>query len=131
MHKRGQVGQTMTWMVATIIILVLAFIFVYITGALASVKSVIGLDVEYLSNEDTGIGTQQMLFAILEKDVGGLIKVGDFASVSTNVRDILSDFENEGVECNFVIEGKVNLGDDSGGNMVSINLHGEEVKLRC
>lgn len=136
MHRRGQVGQTMTWMVATIIVVVLAFIFIFITGTLASVKGFLGLNIEYLPGEDSGVGSQQMMFALLEKKIGGnsvneLIRTRDFSSVSVIIRESLSVFEKEGVKCSFVIEGLVNLGDDSGGKEVSMSLHGEEVRLRC
>ena len=135
MNRRGQIAQTMTWTVATFIVIILSFIFVFVTGSLAAKKGVLGLDIDYISNEDSGVGTQQMLFAILEKNVGGgkisnLIASGDLSSVSIGVKGILADFESKGVKCNFIIDGKVNLGSGSG-KVVSMNLHNEVIKLRC
>lgn len=48
--RRGQVGETTTWIVATIIIIILLIIFVYISYALAKASGVI----DYSTSVDVG-----------------------------------------------------------------------------
>jgi len=39
-NKRGQIGETITWVIATIVLIVILLIFIYTSIALSKVKSV-------------------------------------------------------------------------------------------
>jgi len=135
MLRKGQVGQTMTWMVATVIIIVISVVFLVFTNSLAAIKGV-GFKIDFISARDSGAGTQQMLFAVLDEGVGDLVKAGDYSGVNPLVDSILEEFRGNGIECEFWVydengDKRNNLGSASGGKEVLIEIEGKEVWLQC
>ena len=139
LSRKGQLSETMTWTVATIIIIVMIFIFLFFTGLLADSKGVRIIS-SIAGSEDSGVATQQMLFAILNskstgKTVRDSISSGDYASARTDVAKILDDFSNEGVQCDFeaLANGNSLVSIEKGGTgkEVQLVLDGREVMLQC
>jgi len=53
-NKKGQVGETLTWIVATLIIISVLFIFIYASIAMAKVKSVGSGEIKSKAQETIG-----------------------------------------------------------------------------
>src|SRR3989344_1060217 len=103
--KKGQGAEALTWVAATIVILVFVFIFLFAVNLL-SPKA---LNIGFVSFEESGVETQQMLFTILETKVGGkeiynLIREGDYSSINElkpEIEEILDKFAAKGIKCDF------------------------------
>ena len=67
-NKKAAIGATMTWIVATIIILFVIILFVYGAGVFAKESWSAGLSSEYKA---TDVSKEQMLLALLETEVEG------------------------------------------------------------
>ena len=67
-NKKAAIGATMTWIVATIIILFVIILFVYGAGVFAKESWSAGLSSEYKA---TDVSKEQMLLALLETEVKG------------------------------------------------------------
>jgi hypothetical protein len=139
-NKKGDVSETMTWIFATIIILVLVGVFLFAVSFLGKTKSLTGFN--SYSYDESGIANKEMLLAILSKKIDGKsilekINEGNYESVSSNVKGILDEFSKEGVVCNFYIYEKgsiislMSVNNGAKGKEVSININGKEVYLRC
>ena len=139
-NRKGQIGQTMTWTVATVIIIVVVMLFIFIVGSL----SFSDLDSVFFREKSSSVAVQQTLFALLEKDIGGrkivdLIKEGQYGLVSAHVGPRLTEFGDRGLECDFFVfdetgsrRNELYVGDSSGGDEASVFLDsGVEVKLKC
>ncbi len=137
MNRRGQVGETMTWVVATVIILVLAVIFLFATDKISKLQGI-----SSISYEDSGLEEQQMLFAILDKTNGqektsDLIKEGKNEEAKKNIEESLVKFDSLGVRCNFelysgeqrVFDVRYNV--EPVGKKVKMMLNEKEVRLIC
>lgn len=143
MRNRGQAGETMTWVVATIIILFATFIFIFATGAIAESKGI--KHQSFLIEQYTsGEGVRETLFALLNSKIEGeesikdIIIKKDYGQVSSRVENILKEFEKMGVLCSFYIEG-----DNQRGYLVKvenkveflefvqIKIGDQEVTLKC
>lgn len=129
--KKGEVSETMTWMVATIIIFVLIFLFLYAVNLMGGAKNLNFV----FKLEDSGKSTQEMLFGILNKEVNGkkiseMIGLGENDVAKSEIDKILSDFAYYGVKCDFVSsEFKVRKG--GSGKEVKMDVSGKEVSLKC
>lgn len=115
-NKKAQVGETITWSVATIIILVLLFLFIMSVGLMASSKKpFLGLGRVAL-DEGSKISNNERLLAILNKKVGGkelfvLIEearekelnrgIKDYSVIEKEVKKILDEAEQKGIKCSF------------------------------
>jgi len=101
-NKRAQIGQAMTWTVATIVILFILFLFVFAAGSEDILRSFsAGHGVQ---GKESGFAEQQTLFAILEKDDGrirGLIEEERFDEAEVEVGLILDEFSAKGIDCKF------------------------------
>ena len=62
-NKRGQIGETMTWVVATIIVVVLLTIFIYASSALAKTKNLSLTDLKISLDKTKDIVNTKSLFA--------------------------------------------------------------------
>lgn len=116
--KKGQVGETLTWAAATIVILLLSFIFLVSVNSLAASKGKF-LGIDYFSFEAPGGATQQMLFLILDKYPD---------ANCAGVQGLLDRFAEEGVECDFSA-GDCSISTGEGGSGKEITMNG--VSLRC
>ncbi|OIO81485.1 hypothetical protein AUJ84_00915 [Candidatus Pacearchaeota archaeon CG1_02_32_132] len=112
MHfKRGQIGETATWIVATIAILIITFVFIYASSFISVGKSLEGTSFGIKVDEGKGIiGTQQMLFAMLNykelpdaSPIKDNIISGEYNLVTIPLGPRLTEFSDSGVNCNFFI----------------------------
>lgn len=60
-NKRAQVGESITWVVATIILIVVLIIFVYVASALAKVKEIKLTNSEDLENSVDWIDSKNQI----------------------------------------------------------------------
>jgi len=60
-NKRAQVGESITWVVATIILVIVLIIFVYVASALAKVKEIKLTDSENLENSANWIDAKNQI----------------------------------------------------------------------
>ena len=101
MNKIGEVSETMTWVFATMIIIVMIFLFLFVVNLLGQQKNMnFGV-----KSEDSGKATEEMLFGILNKEAGGkkiseMVVNGD-SQASVEIGKILEDFAYYGVKCDF------------------------------
>lgn len=133
MQSRKAQSQTIIWVGATIVIIVFSLVYLFAVGAMAKVKGV-GFEIEWISGGDSGVKSQQMLFALLSKDSGkimDLIEQEEFSETHESVKVVLDEFSEMGVECKFELHRRFVEGEDSGGKMVSIEIGEEEVRLTC
>jgi len=140
--KHGQVGQTMTWIVATIVILLILFLFVAAVNASWFIKQIgLGLDIK---DKGSLIGDQQTLFAILSMNNGEiktLLEQENFEVAEERVDVILEDLRINGLECLFSVYPKYTiaaipkLSVDSGYSglipELSVDINDLEVRLAC
>ncbi len=113
MNKKSQISETMTWIIATIAILVMTFVFVFAVSVISTTEKVpeslssVGSVLSRLAGSgDSGVEVQQMLFGILNKDsekIKKLIQNEKYDDVEKSVTGILSEFSKSGVNCNFYI----------------------------
>jgi len=102
LNKRAQVGQTMTWMVATIIILLILGLFIFASGS-EGFRKMIGAGSE-IKDKGSVLINQQTLFALLSKnnsEIKTLIEGDNFEQVKEKIAIVLDEFEEKGVECSF------------------------------
>ncbi len=142
LNKKGQLGETMTWTVATIIILIMTFAFIFVSGLLG--KSRMG---ESFGGGDSGVAGQEMLFAILQKKVGNensgekaieeLLNGGSYEIAKSEIEKILKGFAEKGIKCDFdfytkgtdVIKFRVKMGGK--GKKISQEIQEGEAVMRC
>jgi len=108
-NKKAQVGEAMTWTVATLIILVLLFLFLFAVGLIAPTRNLLGLGT-FVNDESSDFAEQQMSFAISDNYLGGstieqLIR-SDEKQAKIKIKKILAEFEAEGLKCSFNIVNK-------------------------
>lgn len=137
MNKRGEISETMTWVFATILIFILIFGFLFVVNAVAGARtlsSVPGIS----ANLDSGIFTEEMLFALLGKKINDKtarewIVSGNYDSLKPGMGKILDDFAYFGVKCNFAVSGDNGFSVSKGGSgkEVIVGISGREVSLKC
>lgn len=138
-NRKGQFGETMTWVVATIVILIMSFAFVYVSGLMG--KTRIGFS---SSDLDSGFATQEMAFALLQKQsengksVQDLIEAGNYEPARMEAEKILNLFNSSGINCDFYLYPKGKSSAEIGvrkignGKRVSVFLkNGDEAVLKC
>ncbi len=93
--KKAAIGATMTWVVATIIILVVILLFVYASFALGAERGLFKVGVKPEGGElaYSSISSEQMLLALLETEVEGK-EVRGYVS-EKNYKDYLSILDKE------------------------------------
>jgi hypothetical protein len=117
--KRSQVGETLTWTVATIVILVIIFIFIFSVSTLSVKKKIVFGMGGYVEPEPSITQNQQMLFSILAykpaelsgKSIGQAIaeertkelagQKYDYSKIDGITDKIFEAFEKEGKICGF------------------------------
>ncbi len=96
--KKAAIGATMTWVVATIIILVVVIIFIYSSYALAKEKKILGFDpfVQEIE-QSSSIESEQILLALLETELEGkgkkiknYILTSNYEGLEEKINSILS-----------------------------------------
>lgn len=124
--KRAQVGETMTWVVATIIVIILTVVFLFIVNVIAKASKGSVSDFE-----DSGVETQQMTFVLLNYQsssgkINDLIKSGDLVNAKLGINEVLNKFSQLGVRCNFVLQ------DNQGSELINIdnNVKGNKFKTQ-
>lgn len=147
MHfKKGQIGETATWIVATIAILIITFVFIYASSFISAGKSLEGTSFGAGTDGDKGVmGVQQMLFAMLNykelpdaNPIKENIISGEYNLVTIPLGPRLTEFSESGVNCNFfILENKVVkrnsgvIGETKLGE-VSVSLTNEKkTRLKC
>ncbi len=101
-NKNAQVGETLTWIVATIVIIILLIIFVYAVYAISKTKNISFSLGGFVADEGSSLAKQQMLFAILEKDGGKIKKLlldGKSSDAKSEILKLLADFKNRRLDC--------------------------------
>ena len=72
--RRAQVGETMTWIVATIVIIVILFISIYVAGASDIAKKVVGLGREFeIKGHNDLLVTKSLTGYLLTNDGNGVV----------------------------------------------------------
>jgi len=90
LDKGGQIGTTLTWMIATIIILLTIVIFLVVSGAFGTIKG-ISLGSKKFTLTDY-YGQQQTLFAIIDTlGIRLAIISDDYATVENKIKPILKE----------------------------------------
>jgi|TARA_B100001971_G_C17953661_1_gene413826 hypothetical protein len=123
-NKRGAIGAAMTWLVATIVILLLVILFVYFSYVLAQEKKITNLDISILSDSGgVGADSGQILLALLktrdgERSVENYISRGEYEQVKDFVENILEKFPE--LEGNTVIH--------MGGRHIELNDNSLKIK---
>jgi len=78
MNKKAAIGATMTWVVATIILLVVTIFFIYSSYILAEEKEMLGFELFVQEVEQSSsIQSEQILLALLETELEGK-KIKDY-----------------------------------------------------
>jgi hypothetical protein len=134
MDKRGQVGETMTWVVATLIIILIIVFYLFVVNTIAKTK-VSGLDLS--KNQEYDRATQESLFALLSykenwNSVYEMINDGDYGSAKLIVENVLSKYYENGVVCDFYVYSngeKISVEKGASGEMIILNEG--EIKMRC
>lgn len=146
--KKGQLGETATWIVATIIIIVLTAIFIFVSNLLGTGSSVVSYFSEDRYKIPTGeaaefegsdVATQQMLFALMNKKfigdksiLEGLQGGGFTEGIFPLVGPELDRWKEKGVDCDFGIQGSWYAVGEAEGKVVRLEYRlGEYVMLRC
>lgn len=100
--RKSQVGETLTWTVATIVIFILIVLFVSATAFLSKdKKAILGIGGSVEDTESV-FADEQTLLAILEKDNGkikNLIEEGKLNEAKTEMDKVLADVEKKGLLC--------------------------------
>jgi len=70
-NKKAAIGAAMTWVVATLIILLAVVLFVYSSYAIAKQRGLLGFDLIELEKSDSYIDSEQTLLALMQTEIGG------------------------------------------------------------
>lgn len=70
-NKKATIGATMTWVVATIIVLFVIIIFVYASGVLAGKKGALDFKPSVQIAKYSSVESEQMLLALLRTEING------------------------------------------------------------
>lgn len=105
-NSRGQVGQTLTWAVATIVVFMMAFLFLWGVSKL----NVGQMSFTSLGEPSQGVANQQMLFSFLQKGTGELYEKIENAKTDEDWKEVeglaranADEFIKLGYDCNFII----------------------------
>jgi len=105
-NNRGEIGETMTWVIATIVILFIMILFLLSSTKLGGFSN---YDIQYQTARLRA--TQQSLFSILELDIDGkrvLDELLDSDLDKENLRNfltplIMNDFKTENFACDLIL----------------------------
>lgn len=105
--KKAQIGQTMTWVVATLVILLILFLFISAAGSDKIYSKVLGAG-HFIEDKGSAFASQQTLFAVLSKEtesqtIKDIISSQDYEKTRIEIQKILDKFEEDGVKCRFEI----------------------------
>jgi len=115
--KKGAISATMTWVVATIVILFVVIFFIYSSYVVAKEKEVLNFELLVLKFKTSGVDAEQVMLALLQTEFGGIsvkehILNGEYSVVENNVNLVLDKLEFSGKAEVYVGNKKVVL--DSG-----------------
>lgn len=127
-NKKGQAAEGMTWTVATFIILILAVLFILVSGIMGKAN----INIFGVNNEKSAVDEQQMLFSILEKKDDGnsvreMIDKNELIKAREKGQAIANRFNM--LNCVFAVNERSNERNTAEGAEVVIN--GKEVSLTC
>jgi hypothetical protein len=134
-NKKAQLGQTITWVVATVVIILILALLLFFAQE-GKVRKVFSGDIE----RHISFGEQQMLFAMLNYQDGkikGLIEQGNMGEAEKEVDSLLTKFEQEGIKCGFTMVKGIRLyGIDKRGvekyyQEPLIKINGWNLRLEC
>lgn len=134
-NERGQAGETMTWIVATIVIVVMIVMFLFVVNLIAQTKIPSFSSTGVKKND---LGTEEMLIGILNyksgnETVNQMINSAEYDKVTASVTSLLASFSLNGVSCNFYVydsySTKVNI--ENNKNPSKYSLEGEKEALKC
>jgi len=108
-NKKAAIGATMTWIVATIIILFVIILFVYASGAFISSSD------KSFKTSPFNVATEQSLLALLEtkldgKTVRDYIIEGDYKTLRKKITPILERLPENSLKISENGSSKVNVG---------------------
>ncbi|MCK5149779.1 hypothetical protein KAJ87_02545 [Candidatus Pacearchaeota archaeon] len=69
LNKKAQLGETMTWIVATLIIIVILLIFIYVSSVLSGIKKIGISDLKFDLDEKKDFISSKTTFAYLNKEI--------------------------------------------------------------
>jgi len=110
-NKKATIGATMTWVVATIIILFIIIFFIYASYYIAKEKGVLGFEGFIQEKENSGIVSEQSLLAVLQTEIKGRMVIdyilqGEYSEVEEDVSLFLGEFDFEDSESIVYFKGK-------------------------
>lgn len=121
----------MTWVVATLIVILMIIAFLFIVNALSKTRIP---DFNMDKNSEYNLGTHEMLFAMLSyKNLGSLIGSKNYAAAEGVAEEALGNFISLGVRCNFYVYDsgilKFEINNGVSGNLAQVD--NSDIKLRC
>jgi len=119
-NKKAQVGETLTWTVATIAIFIILVLFVFAVSTLSNKKDVVFGIGNYITDKGSILAEQQVFFAILNKDGGKikqLVEQGNLEGAQTEINKIFAEFEQQGLKCKL--------------NKATLKIKNQEIGLEC
>jgi len=144
--KKGQGAETMTWIVATIIILIITFLFLLAISLLSKEKRVSSSfgETGIFGAEYSSVATQQMLFSFLSfkhsssgKDLKTLIHEKDYNLMRKVAEEGIAKFKEQGIICNFFVKDPtkggsiLKLNNGASGTKREVFIDGKEAILEC
>lgn len=103
-NKKAAIGATMTWVVATVIILFVIILFIYASYAITKEKKIKNLEPFVQEIEQSScIDSEQMLLALMqtkleEKAVEDYILEGNYDELEIKIKPILDELPNFGAD---------------------------------
>jgi len=113
-NKKAAIGATMTWVVATIIILFVVVFFIYASYEIAKDKHLLGFDKFIQKKEASGTGAEQTLLALLQTEINemsiqGYITNDRYSEVEAEVNLILDELKFDGEAVVYTQNKKISL----------------------
>ena len=116
-NKKATIGATMTWVIATMIILFVIIFFIYASYSIAKEEKLLGFDRVIQEKKNSNVDAEQTLLAILQTEIDGLeirgyISQGRYSEIKNQVDLILEELELDGSKALVYIGDKKVVFDD-------------------
>lgn len=135
MQKKGQVGETLTWVAATLVIILMIVAFLFLVNILAKTKipsfDISGSKVNDMAAEETLLAI--LSYKVNEKSVNDLIKAKSYSDASSAVNSALDNFASNGLACNFYAfeDGTTKIKVEKATKITKFSYDNGRVTLKC
>jgi len=131
MNAKGQAGETLTWIVATLIIILMLIAFLFVVDLISKTRMP---DFKSSKGNNYDLAVQEMLFSVLSyKNLESLIDGKMYSEAGAVATEALGKFQSLGVKCSFYAYDetgiKISIINGAGGNSAEIN--NGMIKMRC